>query len=144
MHNLNRKWMLFDIEEVEISYIRPQKSKIQKKIFKNWGTQHKLIIPQLSRLKIQIIFFNFEFGCLIHTLFACFWDSYFCSQNCFNYKKSFAVGRSQLCICHINWWFFSRQSVKNWELQDNCDKFIFKRKCYFLIFLQIIKMNLIY
>ena len=40
--------MLFDIEEAEISYIRPQKSKIQKKIFKNWGTQHKLIRLQSS------------------------------------------------------------------------------------------------
>lgn len=46
--------MLFDIEEVEISYIRPQKSKIQKKIFKNWGTQHKLIIPWLSRLQSSL------------------------------------------------------------------------------------------
>ena len=42
--------MLFDIEEVEISCIRPQKSKIQK----NWGTQHKLIIPQLSRLQSSL------------------------------------------------------------------------------------------
>ena len=46
--------MLFDIEEAEISYIRPQKAKIQKKIFKNWGTQHKLIIPRLSRLQSSL------------------------------------------------------------------------------------------
>ena len=46
--------MLFDIEEVEISYIRPHKSKIQKKIFKNWGSQHKLIISRLSRLQSSL------------------------------------------------------------------------------------------
>ena len=46
--------MLLDIEEVEKSYIRPHKSKIQKKICKSWGTLHKLIIPQLSRLQSSL------------------------------------------------------------------------------------------